>query len=60
MVIESYWKQQGHDEESGQNLLVVGSNKYQPNDAGDQDYKFGHHHVSEDCPDKKSLLTFKK
>ena len=60
MVIESYWKQQAHDEESCQNRLVVGSNKHQPNDAGDQDDEFGHHHISKDRPNKESLLTFEK
>ena len=60
MVIESYWKYEGHDEESCQNRLVVGSNKHQPNDAGDQDYKFGHHHISEDRTNKESLLTLEK
>ena len=60
MVIESYGKQQGHDEESCQNCLVVGSNDHQPNDASCQDYEFGHHHIPEDRPDKKSFLTFEK
>ena len=60
MVIESYWKHDGHDEESRQNRLVVGSDKHQPDDAGDQDYQFGHHHISKDRPDKESLLTFEK
>ena len=60
MVIESYWKQESYDEETRQNRLVVGSKKHQPDGARDQDYQFGHHHISEDRPNKESLLTFEK
>jgi hypothetical protein len=60
MVIESHREKQGHDEETGQDLFVAGTNKHEPDEAGGENYEFRHQDITEYCSDKKTFLALEQ
>jgi hypothetical protein len=60
VVIEGHWKQQSHNEEDHQDLLVARTKYAEREEADDQDYKFRCHHIRQDRPYKKTFFTFEE
>jgi hypothetical protein len=60
MVIESYWEQQGRDEEDRQNELIIKPEYDKADKVDNQDGHLRRHNINQDCADKETFLAHKQ
>lgn len=60
MMIESYGKQQGGDEEGCENELIIKAEYDKTKKVNNQNHHLRRNHINQDCPDEETFLTHKE